>query len=81
MFHYITLTLENFMTIIKYLDVPYTSWLALLSTNLSLFIQCNKQIFHLHRPLSNNSVHCADVWYIAWLSFLCRNVSLFTEWN
>ena len=52
-------------------DVWYIAWISLLSTNFSLFIECNKQTnkqtltFPLHRPLSNNSVPLlmSDIWY------------------
>jgi len=57
MFHYITVTLGIIMPILKFPDVRYTSWLSLLSTNLSLFIQCNKQTnTHTHSPFSTLSV-------------------------
>jgi uncharacterized membrane protein YwzB len=83
MFDYIMLTLGIIMTTLKFPDVWYISWLSLLSTNLSQFIQCNKQThtFPLHHPLNNNSVHSADVWYIAWLSLLSTNLSLFIQYN
>jgi len=82
-FDYIKLALEIFMTIIKYFDALYISWHSLLSTNLWLFAQCNKQTntFPLRSPVSNNSVLSTDIWHISWLSFLCRNVSLFTQTN
>jgi len=44
------LTLGIIMIILKYPDIWYMSWLSLLSTNLSLFIQCNKQTNTLIPP-------------------------------
>jgi uncharacterized membrane protein YwzB len=82
MFDYITLMIEIFWPIL-FLDMRYILWLSLFSTNLSLFIQCNKQTntFTLHHPVSNSSVHCVDVWYISWLSLLSTNLSLFIQCN